>query len=48
MKLDRRAEDLYVSPSFRKARAYVSTLEAPWRILSAKYGVVDPQSVIEP
>ena len=50
MKLDRpaRAEDLYRSPWFVKARAYVKSLGASWRILSAKHGLVDPGDVIEP
>jgi hypothetical protein len=49
-KLDHAAEarDLYVSPWFRKARAYVERIGAPWLILSAKHGLIDPGSIIAP
>jgi hypothetical protein len=49
-KLDKsaRADDLYVSPWFAKAKAYVTGLRAPWRILSAKHGLLDPSAVIAP
>lgn len=49
-KLDRAAEarDLYVSPWFRKARAYVERTGSPWLILSAKHGLIAPSTVIEP
>lgn len=43
-----RAKDLYVSDWFRKARAYVEREGGEWRILSAKYGLVDPEEVIQP
>ena len=39
-----RAEDLYRSPLFRKARAHCLAHYARWLILSAKYGLVDPGS----
>ena len=42
------ARDLYVSDLFRKARAYVEQLGRPWFVLSAKYGLVHPDEVIEP
>lgn len=42
------ARQLYVSDWFRKARAVVEARGWPWRILSAKYGLVDPEMVIEP
>ena len=42
------ARDLYTSPWFRKARACVEAMGRPWYILSAKYGLVDPSSAIEP
>jgi len=42
------ARDLYTSPWFVKARAYVEARQAPWFILSAKYGLVHPDEVIEP
>lgn len=49
-KLDHAAEarDLYISPWFRKARAYVERTGSPWLILSAKHGLIDPDAVIEP
>lgn len=50
MKLDRaaRAEDIYVSPWFIKARAYVTAIGSSWRILSAKHGLLNPDSIVEP
>ncbi len=36
------ARDLYTSPLFRKRRHYAEAAAIPWLILSAKYGVVDP------
>jgi hypothetical protein len=42
------AKDLYVSDWFTKARGYVESTGAPWFILSAKYGLVEPETVIEP
>lgn len=43
-----RAEDLYRSDWFLKARAYVRGQGVPWYILSAKHGLVAPECVIEP
>ena len=43
-----RARDLYASPWFRKARACVEAVGCPWYILSAKYGLLDPNSMIDP
>ena len=43
-----RAEDLYSSAWFAKARAHAERQNCPWRILSAKYGLVRPETVIEP
>ena len=43
-----RAKELYISAWFRKARAYVQREGGAWRILSAKYGLVDPEDVIQP
>ena len=43
-----RARDLYVSPWFQKARSCVEAMGCPWFILSAKYGLVDPNSMIDP
>lgn len=50
LKLDvpAKAEDLYVSPWFRKARAYVKSINAPWRILSARYGLLSPSITVGP
>ena len=42
------AQDLYVSPLFLKTRAYVESRGQPWYILSAKYGLVAPEQLIEP
>ena len=42
------AADLYTSAWFRKARSYVAESGEPWFILSAKYGLVHPDKVIEP
>ena len=43
-----RAGDLYASPWFRKARACVEAMGCPWYILSAKHGLLDPNSTIDP
>ncbi len=42
------AKELYVSPWFRKARAYVEGTGHPWRILSAEYGLLDPDEEVRP
>lgn len=43
------ARDLYTaSPLFRKARAYCERHYDAWYILSAKYGLVHPDTVIAP
>ena len=42
------AKDLYTSDLFRKMRILVEAQGWPWFILSAKYGIVDPERVIEP
>lgn len=42
------AADLYRSDWFNKARAYVEAIGAPWLILSAKHGLLDPARIIEP
>ena len=42
------AEDLYTSIWFRAARQFVERQNAQWFILSAKYGLVSPDTVIEP
>jgi len=43
-----RAKDLYVSPWFHFARRYAESTGCPWFILSAKYGLLDPDQMIEP
>jgi len=40
--------DLYQSALFLKMRAVVDRIGAPWSILSAKYGLLDPHQTIEP
>lgn len=42
------ARDLYVSTWFRQASLYASRVADNWYILSAKYGLVAPEMVIEP
>ena len=44
----RPAEDLYTSPWFRKARAFVERRKAPWFILSAEYGLLHPDALVSP
>jgi hypothetical protein len=48
-KLDRAApaSELYTSPLFKKAVAFARTFDG-WYILSAKYGLVRPDTLIEP
>jgi len=41
------AKDLYISSLFRKARAYAEQHDA-WLILSAKHGVLHPDTITEP
>ena len=43
-----KAKDLYASPWFIKARAYVEKMGQAWFILSAQYGLVHPETVISP
>jgi hypothetical protein len=42
------ARELYVSQLFKKASAYAETTCDRWYILSAKHGLVHPDSVLEP
>ena len=42
------AKDLYLSDWFIKARTYVEATGAPWFILSAEHGLVDPDDLLEP
>ena len=43
-----KARELYCSDWFLKAKAYVEAHGAPWFILSAKYGLVEPNQMIRP
>lgn len=42
------AADLYCSPLFQKRRAYAEASGLPWFIVSALYGIVAPDRVLEP
>lgn len=42
------AQDLYTSAWFRKARGYAEAAGGPWFILSAQYGLVAPDTLLEP
>jgi len=42
------AKDLYDSPWFKKARAYVESTGSPWFILSAEYGLLEPDRIVAP
>ena len=42
------ARELYTSPWFRKARAYVERTGHPWFVLSAKHGLVSPDEMLDP
>ena len=42
------AKDLYVSPLFRKARAYAERSELPWFIVTAEHGLVQPDEWLAP
>ena len=42
------AQDLYTSDWFRKASAYAAREADEWYILSAKYGLASPETVLEP
>ena len=42
------ARDLYVSQLFRKASAYAELTCDRWYVLSAKHGLVHPDTIIEP
>ena len=49
-KLRRRAlaKDLYIGSLFRAARSYAEACCDHWYILSAKHGLVDPDTALEP
>jgi hypothetical protein len=42
------ARDLYTSPLFTMARDLIESQAAKWRVLSALYGLVDPDAIIDP
>ena len=42
------ARELYISPWFRKASTYAKSIADEWYILSAKYGLLSPTTIIEP
>ncbi len=42
------AKDLYTSPLFRGLRRYAEAHADRWFILSAKYGLLDPDRVVDP
>lgn len=42
------AKDLYISPLFRKERAYAETTGERWFILSAQHGLVAPEEILQP
>jgi hypothetical protein len=42
------ARDLYVSPLFRKGRAYAERLGVPWYILSAEHALLPPGQLVAP
>lgn len=42
------ARELYTSTMFTLARDFVESRNAQWRILSALYGLVEPETVIQP
>lgn len=42
------AKDLYISPLFRKERAYAEAAGERWFILSAEHGLVAPDEILQP
>ena len=44
----RQAKDLYISDWFGKASTFAKENADNWYILSAKYGLLDPDAIIEP
>ena len=42
------AKDLYTSISFRAKRAFVEAKYDKWFIFSLKYGIIEPDTTIEP
>ena len=48
LSLPARAQELYISPLFRKSRKWAERNCEGWFILSAKYGLVSPSSHLRP
>jgi hypothetical protein len=44
----RPARELYTSPLFLARREYAESTGLPWFIVSARYGLVTPDAIIEP
>lgn len=42
------AKDLYISPRFQEARKFAETFSDRWFVISAKHGLLSPDSVISP
>ena len=42
------AQDIYISPLFKKSRAFAERYGDRWLVLSAKYGIVRPGDTIAP
>lgn len=42
-----KAKDLYNSVLFKKMRQYIESKGYDWRIISAKHGLVDPETIID-
>jgi hypothetical protein len=42
------AKDLYDSPYFGAMKRYAEARQYPWFILSAKHGLLEPDTIIEP
>jgi hypothetical protein len=42
------AKDLYTGQLFRKARAYAEANADAWYVLSARHGLVAPETIVEP
>ena len=42
------AKDLYISGLFRRRRRYAEASGRQWMVLSSKYGLIDPEDVIDP
>lgn len=48
LKKKSQARDLYISDWFSKAKTYADILGDQWMILSAKHGLLEPETMIEP